>query len=150
MIIVAILFVGVGGASAIGVITLAGNVLVTGTLDVSGPITGITISDLDSRIIALESEGCHIPQVLLGLDLSGLDFTGVNLSSCNFTGANLTGTDFTGANLSGATLFSANFFGANLDSTNLDGALIIGADFTECFGTPIGIPSGGPLPVCFT
>jgi len=51
---VILISIGVGTASAMITITLAGDVIITGNLDVSGPITGITISDLDSRLDTLE------------------------------------------------------------------------------------------------
>ena len=50
----AILVVGMGSAYAIITITLAGNVLVTGNLDVNGTLSGPTITDLDSRVGSLE------------------------------------------------------------------------------------------------
>ena len=50
--------IGIGTASAIGIITLAGDVIVTGGMDVVGSITGQTISDLDNRVSELESPTC--------------------------------------------------------------------------------------------
>jgi len=51
----AILIVGMGSAYAVITITLSGNVLVTGNLDVDGEISGQTITDLDSRVSDLEN-----------------------------------------------------------------------------------------------
>jgi hypothetical protein len=51
---IALIAIGVGAASDMITITLAGNVLVTGNLDVEGPITGQTIIDLESRKNILE------------------------------------------------------------------------------------------------
>ncbi len=53
--IMAILIVGMGSAYAVITITLSGNVLVTGNLDVDGEISGPTITDLDSRVSDLEN-----------------------------------------------------------------------------------------------
>jgi len=50
----AILLVGVTSAYAVITITLQGSTVVMGDLDVLGPITSQTISDLDSRISILE------------------------------------------------------------------------------------------------
>jgi len=53
--IIAILIVGTGTAYAVITITLSGNVLVTGNLDVDGTISGQTITDLDTRVTDLEN-----------------------------------------------------------------------------------------------
>ena len=55
MIIMLLLVVGMGSAYAIITITLSGNVVVTGDLDVNGNITGQTISDLDTRLGDMEN-----------------------------------------------------------------------------------------------
>lgn len=55
IIIISLLVAGTGSAFAIITITLSGNVVVTGNLDVSGNITGSTISDLDTRITDIEN-----------------------------------------------------------------------------------------------
>ena len=55
IVILAVLAVGFSSAYAVITITLAGNVLVTGDMDVSGAITGPTISNLDSRVTDLEN-----------------------------------------------------------------------------------------------
>ena len=54
LVLFAILLVGVTSAYAVITITLQGSTVVMGDLDVLGPITGQTISDLDSRISILE------------------------------------------------------------------------------------------------
>jgi hypothetical protein len=41
-------------AYAVATITLSGDVIITGNLDVSGPITGTAIDDLDQRLSLLE------------------------------------------------------------------------------------------------
>lgn len=53
--LIAILITGIGSASALITITLAGNVNVTGGLDVIGSITSPTITDFESRIGSLET-----------------------------------------------------------------------------------------------
>jgi len=53
--IISILIAGMGSAYAVITITLSGNVLVTGNLDVDGEISGPTITDLDSRVSDLEN-----------------------------------------------------------------------------------------------
>jgi len=55
IVLISVIFVaGAGTAYAIDTITFDGDVMVDGSLDVSGQITGPTITDLDNRIIALE------------------------------------------------------------------------------------------------
>ena len=54
VLIVILLTVVISSAYALVTITFAGDVVVTGDLDVAGPLTGSTITDLDSRINALE------------------------------------------------------------------------------------------------
>ena len=54
VLIVILLAVGISSAYALITITFPGDVVVTGDLDVAGPLTGSTITDLDSRIGALE------------------------------------------------------------------------------------------------
>ncbi len=49
-----ILLVGISSVYAVATITFGGSVVVIGDMDVSGPITGQTISDLESRIGTLE------------------------------------------------------------------------------------------------
>ena len=56
MVLLTILIIGIGTASAIITITLAGDVVVTGGLDVGGSITSPTISGLDQRVSDLENQ----------------------------------------------------------------------------------------------
>ncbi|MDH3276965.1 MAG: hypothetical protein OEM21_02580 [Nitrosopumilus sp.] len=53
--ILIVLAVGFSSAYAVITITLARNVLVIGDMDVSGAITGSTISNLDTRVTDLEN-----------------------------------------------------------------------------------------------
>ena len=54
LVFIVILLVGISSAYAVVTITFDGSVVVIGDMDVSGPITGQTITDLDSRINTLE------------------------------------------------------------------------------------------------
>ena len=54
LVLFVILLVGISSAYAVLIMTLDGSVVVIGNMDVTGQITGQTISDLDSRISILE------------------------------------------------------------------------------------------------
>ena len=54
VLIVILLAVVTSSAYALVTITFPGDVVVTGDLDVAGPLTSSTITDLDSRISTLE------------------------------------------------------------------------------------------------
>ena len=89
IIILSVLTVGIGSVSAIGFITLNGDTIITGGLDVSGGITGATITGLDSRIVTLEQGGTpqcgnsiqEAGEVCDGSDLVGLDCTDFGYTS---------------------------------------------------------------------
>jgi len=54
LVFIVILLVGISSAYAVSTITFDGSVVVIGDMDVTEPITGQTISDLNSRINTLE------------------------------------------------------------------------------------------------
>lgn len=55
MLILGLLVAGMGSAYAIITITLSGNVVVTGNLDVNGNLSGPTITNLDTRLSDMEN-----------------------------------------------------------------------------------------------
>ena len=57
---VILISISVGTASALITITLAGNVVVTGDMDVQGGITGPTVDNLQNQINSLEVQGISI------------------------------------------------------------------------------------------
>jgi len=64
--------IGVGTASALITITLAGNVIVTDNLDVQGNITGPTITNLQSQINqGIAEQGCPEGEVITGFGSNG-------------------------------------------------------------------------------
>jgi hypothetical protein len=64
---IVLLTVGVGTASALITITLSGNVIVTGDLDVDGSITGNTITNLENQISNIQNALCST-ETCNGLD----------------------------------------------------------------------------------
>jgi DMSO/TMAO reductase YedYZ molybdopterin-dependent catalytic subunit len=76
-------------------------------------------------------------QVLLSLDLSGVNFAGANLAqvqlkNCSLVGSNLQGASLRGANLTNSDLRGANLCGADLTAADLEGVLLMGADLRQC------------------
>jgi len=69
---IVLISIGVGTASALITITLAGNVLVTGNLDVEGQITGQTIDEIEQKFSILNKpptvDAGPNQNVLLGSD----------------------------------------------------------------------------------
>jgi uncharacterized protein YjbI with pentapeptide repeats len=76
-------------------------------------------------------------QVLLSLDLSGVNFAGadlaqVQLKNCSLVGSNLQSASLRGANLTNSDLQGANVCGADLTAADLEGVLLMGADLRQC------------------
>ena len=68
--------IGVGTATAVGIITLAGNVIVTGDLDVEGDILGKTIDEINQKFDLLDKA----PIVDAGLNMGILFGTNASLN----------------------------------------------------------------------
>lgn len=76
-------------------------------------------------------------QVLLSLDLRGVDWagaclTGAQLKNCNLSNSNLEGADLRGANLTNSDLQGTRLQGADLTAADLEGVLLMGADVRHC------------------
>ena len=76
-------------------------------------------------------------QVLLSVDLSGVNFAGLDLSGaqlkhCDLRGCQLQGANLQGANLTNSDLRRADLRGADLSGADLEGALLMGADLRDC------------------
>jgi len=76
-------------------------------------------------------------QVLLSLDLQGVNLAAaalaeVQLKNCNLAGSNLQGADLRQANLTNSNLQDANLRGANLDGADVEGVIFVGADLRQC------------------
>jgi len=69
---IVLISIGVGTASALITITLAGNVIVTGDLDVDGAITSPTLDNLQSQINqGVSEQGCPAGKSVTGFDVNG-------------------------------------------------------------------------------
>jgi hypothetical protein len=119
LLFIVLISVGVGTASALITITLSGDVVITGLLDMTGDkITNVgtpTVSTdtatkgyVDADIAVVESSIESITSEIRcfdflenldfhDCDISGVDFSGFTLTNADLTNADLTNTDVTGA-----------------------------------------------------
>ncbi|MEG4441716.1 pentapeptide repeat-containing protein [Microcoleus sp. AT9_B5] len=68
---------------------------------------------------------------IVGIFLSGANFSGVNLGGTELCGADLYGANLSGANLNGAELSNADLIGANLRGAHLSGTYLTEADLSD-------------------
>jgi hypothetical protein len=131
---------------------LYGSGLITLDGDSSGPVIGLSGSDLSraelsgstlrkASLSMVNLRGAQISEAdldeadLRGADLREADLRGTDLSRANLHGAVaaaaiLSEVDLSGADLSGADLRGGNFRGADLSGSNLNGTNLRGADLS--------------------